>query len=50
MEKKVLEMYVSPALQVVELKVNSTLLVGSVTESTDPNTGTDTPIDEGGMD
>jgi hypothetical protein len=29
MEKKVLEMYVSPALEVVELEVKSTILSGS---------------------
>jgi hypothetical protein len=40
MEKKVLEMYVSPALQVVELKVNSTLLVGSFNPD-DPKPGDD---------
>ena len=33
MEKKVLEMYVSPALKIVELEVKSVILVGSGTNA-----------------
>lgn len=44
MEKKVLEMYVSPALEVVELELRSALLDASTGGSTDPNTDVE-PID-----
>lgn len=41
MEKKVLEMYVSPAQQVVELEVKTTLLSGSGFNPDDPKPGDD---------
>jgi hypothetical protein len=46
MDKKVFQMYESPALQVVELKVKSAILVGS-TESNAEGIGSETPVDGG---
>ena len=48
MEKKVLKIYETPALQVVELGVKSVILAGSdgVEESNIPGTNTEAPGDE----
>lgn len=47
MDKKVFQMYESPALQVVELKVKSAILVGSGNESNAEGISTE-PIQDGG--
>ena len=46
MDKKVLKMYETPAVEIVELEAEAQILAGSTEESNIPGTNTETPGDE----